>query len=123
MDGKPYTSNKPPYGDGVNIINTSSQLAWTGVWPKFNQVNHNPVAILNGDRSKQIVKITTKSRDNIKLTAVGSSDPDDNKISQQLDDLQGSQYILKRRKTYPTPQSPPGLQAFFCTLPSSETRR
>ena len=72
---------KPPYGDGVNIINTSSQLAWTGVWPKFNQVNHNPVAILNGDRSKQIVKITTKSRDNIKLTAVGSSDPDDNKIS------------------------------------------
>jgi len=48
---------------------------------KFNQVNHNPVAILNGDRSKQIVKITTKSRDNIKLTAVGSSDPDDNKIS------------------------------------------
>ena len=48
---------------------------------KFNQVNHNPVAILNGDRSKQIVKIITKSRDNIKLTAVGSSDPDDNKIS------------------------------------------
>jgi hypothetical protein len=40
-----------------------------------------------------------------------------------LDDLQGSQYILKRRKTYPTPQSPPALQAFFCTLPSSETRR
>jgi len=48
---------------------------------EFSQVNHNPVAILNGDRSKQIVKITTKSRDNIKLTAAGSSDPDDNKIS------------------------------------------
>jgi len=42
---------------------------------EFNQVNHNPVAILNGDRSKQIVKITTKSRDNIKLTALGQTIP------------------------------------------------
>ena len=42
---------------------------------KFNQVNHNPVAILNGDRSKQIVKIITKSRDNIKLTALGQAIP------------------------------------------------
>ena len=42
---------------------------------KFNQVNHNPVAILNGDRSKQIVKIITKSRDNIKLTALGQVIP------------------------------------------------
>lgn len=42
---------------------------------KFKQVNHNPVAILNGDRSKQIVKIITKSRDNIKLTALGQAIP------------------------------------------------
>ena len=42
---------------------------------KFNQVNHNPVAILNGDRSKQIVKIITKSRDNIKLTALDQAIP------------------------------------------------
>ena len=42
---------------------------------EFNQVNHNPVAILNGDRSKQIVKITTKSCDNIKLTALGQAIP------------------------------------------------
>jgi hypothetical protein len=32
VDCKPYTSKKPPHGDGVNIINTTSQLAWTGVW-------------------------------------------------------------------------------------------
>ncbi len=42
---------------------------------KFNRVNHNRVAILNGDHSKQIVKITTKSRDNVKLTALGQAIP------------------------------------------------
>ena len=79
---------------------------------EFSQVNHNPVAILNGDRSKQIVKITTKSRDNIKLTAAGSSDPDDNKIS--------SSWMIYREASTSSNgvkltqlHSPPGLASFF----------
>ena len=82
MDGKPYTSNQATIWRWRKHYqhDFAARMDWC-VAAKFNQVNHNPVAILNGDRSKQIVKITTKSRDNIKLTAVGSSDPDDNKIS------------------------------------------
>ena len=82
VDGKPYTSNQATIWRWRKHYqhDFAARMDWC-VADKFNQVNHNPVAILNGDRSKQIVKITTKSSENIKLTAVGSSDPDDNKIS------------------------------------------
>jgi hypothetical protein len=90
---------------------------------KFNQVNHNPVAILNGDRSKQIVKITTKSRDNIKLTTVGSSDPDDNKISSSWMIYREASTSSNGVKLTQLHSPPPALQAFFCTQPPSETQR
>ncbi|SVC67384.1 uncharacterized protein METZ01_LOCUS320238, partial [marine metagenome] len=76
VDGKPYTSSQATIWRWRKHYqhDFAARMDWC-VAAKFNQVNHNPVAILNGDRSKQIVKITTKSRDNIKLTALGQTIP------------------------------------------------
>ena len=41
------------------------------------KANHNPVAVLNGDRSKQIVEIKAKPGEAITFSSKGSSDPDD----------------------------------------------
>ena len=44
----------------------------------YKKANHNPIAVLNGDRSKQIIKINAKPGDTITLSSEGSSDPDGN---------------------------------------------
>jgi hypothetical protein len=43
---------------------------------EFEQANHNPVAVLNGDRTKQIVALQARPGEQIGLSAAGSSDPD-----------------------------------------------
>jgi hypothetical protein len=43
---------------------------------KFEDANHNPVAILNGDDSKDVLEISAKAGDKIELSAKGSNDPD-----------------------------------------------
>jgi hypothetical protein len=44
----------------------------------YKKANHNPIAVLNGDRSKQIIEINAKPGDTITLSSEGSSDPDGN---------------------------------------------
>ena len=44
------------------------------------EVNHAPVAILNGDESKEILKLKAKAGDEVKLSAEGSRDPDGDKV-------------------------------------------
>ncbi len=45
------------------------------------EVNHEPIAVINGDASNKIIKIAAKPNKEIKLDASGSKDPDGNKIS------------------------------------------
>jgi len=47
----------------------------------YKDANHNPIAVLNGDASKDIVELTAKPGDSIKLSAKGSKDPDGDAIS------------------------------------------
>jgi hypothetical protein len=46
----------------------------------FKQANHNPVAVLNGDKSKNVLEITGKPGETIRLSAAETSDPDGNAV-------------------------------------------
>ncbi len=53
----------------------AARLDWC-VADNFQEANHNPVAVLNGDRSKQILELSARAGETVKLTADGSGDPD-----------------------------------------------
>jgi hypothetical protein len=42
----------------------------------YKQANHNPVAVVNGDRSRRVLEISAKPGDTVRLSAEGTSDPD-----------------------------------------------
>jgi len=47
---------------------------------EYEKANHGPVAVLNGDRTKQIVEVAARPGETIELSAAGSSDPDRNRV-------------------------------------------
>jgi hypothetical protein len=49
----------------------------------FKKANHNPVAVLNGDRTKKILEVAVKAGETVTLTAEGSSDPDGDAIERR----------------------------------------
>jgi hypothetical protein len=46
----------------------------------FREANHNPVAVLNGDRSRAPMALRARSGETVRLSAEGSRDPDDNAL-------------------------------------------
>jgi hypothetical protein len=46
----------------------------------FSKANHNPIAILNGDHSTDVINIHAKSGTIVTLSAAGTSDPDGNNV-------------------------------------------
>ena len=61
-------------------LDFAGRMMWA-VTPKYEDANHNPVAVLNGDRTKGVVRIAAKRGDKVALSAEGSSDPDGDAIS------------------------------------------
>jgi len=57
----------------------AARMDWC-VADSYDQANHNPVAVLQGDRSKAVATMTVKSGDRVNLDAGGSYDPDKNKL-------------------------------------------
>ena len=53
----------------------AARMDWC-VADSYEKANHNPVAHLNGDRSKKILTINARSGETISLSSRGSSDPD-----------------------------------------------
>lgn len=47
----------------------------------FDEVNHNPVAVLNSDQTQRVLRKLVKPGDEIELDATGSSDPDEHAIT------------------------------------------
>ena len=45
------------------------------------EVNHEPLAVVNGDKTNQIIKLKVRLNKKVKLNASGSSDPDKDKVS------------------------------------------
>ncbi|CAN5296317.1 hypothetical protein BH23BAC1_BH23BAC1_41940 [soil metagenome] len=59
-----------------------------------DEVNHEPVAVINGDTSNKILKINSPANKTIKLNAEGSHDPDGDKISYRW-------FYYKEASSYP----------------------
>lgn len=58
----------------------AARMDWC-VAENFEDANHNPKAVLNGDTTKDVIEISAKAGDKITLSAKGSSDPDDDAIA------------------------------------------
>lgn len=58
----------------------AARMNWC-VTADFKNANHHPVAVLNGDRSKGVVRLNAKPGDTIPLSAAGSGDPDGDPLS------------------------------------------
>lgn len=58
----------------------AARMDWC-VTPNFAEANHNPVAVLNGDCSRAILKFDVTTGEALQLSADGSSDPDDDTLS------------------------------------------
>lgn len=53
----------------------AARMDWS-IKSKRNDVNHFPVAVLNGDKTRKILELTVKPGETVSLDASGSSDPD-----------------------------------------------
>ena len=58
----------------------AARMDWC-IEPEYSLANHNPVAVLNGDRSKRILEMEASTNQSINLSATGSSDPDGDNFS------------------------------------------
>jgi len=58
----------------------AARMDWS-ITNSFEQANHNPVAVLNGDTSKNVLYLEVKRGQTITLSTTGSSDPDGDRIS------------------------------------------
>ncbi|RDJ93221.1 hypothetical protein B4Q13_23370, partial [Lacticaseibacillus rhamnosus] len=52
-----------------------ARMDWC-VADRFEKANHRPVAVLNGDATRKVLRIKAKSGETVRLTSAGSSDPD-----------------------------------------------
>lgn len=58
----------------------AARMDWS-ITDKYEDANHHPVAVLNGDKSKQVLEMTAQAGKKIELNANGSSDPDNNSLT------------------------------------------
>jgi hypothetical protein len=54
----------------------AARMDWC-VADRYEDANHNPIAVINNMEGKEILELSVKSGETVKLTAEGSSDPDD----------------------------------------------
>jgi hypothetical protein len=57
----------------------AARMDWC-VADEFAKANHNPVAVLNGDRTKNVLTLSATNGANVALSAEGSNDPDENAV-------------------------------------------
>jgi hypothetical protein len=76
VDGKRYTSDQATIWRWREAFqhDFSARMDWT--MKEFQDTNHNPVVVLNGDSSKEPIVIKAKIGTPVTLSAAGTSDPD-----------------------------------------------
>lgn len=57
----------------------AARMNWC-VAENFTNANHNPIAVLNGDRTKNVLTISATNGATVSLSAEGTSDPDGNSV-------------------------------------------
>ncbi len=75
-DGRQHTSNTATIWRWRRAFqhDFAARMDWC-VQP-FGKANHNPVAVLNGDRTKDVLYVQARPGEPVRLSAAGSSDPD-----------------------------------------------
>ncbi len=58
----------------------AARMDWT-MTDDYSKANHHPVAIVNGDATRQILEVSASPGSSIALSAAGSSDPDNNSLT------------------------------------------
>jgi len=80
-DGRTYTSDQATIWRWRQHFqhDFAARMDWC-VADEYSKANHNPVAVLNGDRSKRVVEISARPGQAVELVATGSHDPDGNSV-------------------------------------------
>lgn len=60
----------------------AARMDWC-ITPDYANANHHPSAVLNGDLSREILRIPARTNEIIKLSAAGSQDPDGDRLNFQ----------------------------------------
>ncbi|MCW5983302.1 MAG: DUF1593 domain-containing protein [Bryobacteraceae bacterium] len=58
----------------------ATRLDWC-VAAAYSGANHNPVVVLNGDKTRDVLRIRVKPRKSVRLSAAGTKDPDGDRLS------------------------------------------
>lgn len=58
----------------------AARMDWC-VAKRKQDANHNPIVVLNGDRTKRPIELKVKAGEKIELSAVGTHDPDGNRVT------------------------------------------
>jgi hypothetical protein len=82
VDGKWYSSNQATIWRWRRAYQNdfAARIDWC-IADSFGKANHNPDVVLNGNKSKDVMNLTVTSGTGVTLTAVGTSDPDDDKLT------------------------------------------
>jgi hypothetical protein len=82
VDGRPHTSNQATIWRWRRHYqhDFAARMDWC-VAEEFSGANHNPVAVLNGERGQDVLQLPAKPGETLTLTAVDSSDPDGDRLT------------------------------------------
>jgi hypothetical protein len=58
----------------------AARMDWS-ITSKYEEANHHPAAVLNGDKTRTVLKMTATAGSTITLNATGSSDPDGDSLA------------------------------------------
>ena len=58
----------------------AARMDWS-ITGKYSDANHHPIAVVNGDTSRRVLQVSAAPGSTVDLSAVGSSDPDEDALS------------------------------------------
>jgi len=58
----------------------AARMVWS-ITDKYKEANHHPIAVLNGDKTRNVLEVTASAGSIVELSAAGSSDPDGNALT------------------------------------------
>ena len=81
VDGQSYTSDQATIWRWRKAFqhDFAARMDWT--INEFGGANHNPIAVVNGDKTKDPIFVKARIGRHVILSAIGSEDPDVDKIA------------------------------------------
>ena len=81
IDGQGYTSDQATIWRWREAFqhDFAARMDWT--MKEFNDANHNPVVVVNGDTTKEPIQVRAKVGTPVVLSALGTKDPDGNNVT------------------------------------------